>query len=78
MAKKNKEDNDRQDKLSLSGEIVEVLPAGSFRVAVGAHMVLANLSGKMRENKIRVTLADKVEIEVSPYDLSRGRIVRRT
>jgi translation initiation factor IF-1 len=59
--------------------IAEVLPNTTYRVKLEMfeNLILASLSGRMRQNNIRVIAGDKVEIEFSPYDLSRGRIVRR-
>jgi translation initiation factor IF-1 len=68
----------KEDKLLLDGTIVEALPNTSFRVKLeNDHTVLAYLSGKMRKFYIRVLLGDKVKVELSPYDLDRGRIVYR-
>ena len=67
-----------QEKLVLDGKIVEALPNTSFRVELeNGHTVLAYLSGKMRKFYIRVLLGDKVRVELSPYDLERGRIIYR-
>lgn len=67
-----------QEKLILEGTIVEALPNTSFRVELeNGHTVLAYLSGKMRKFYIRVLLGDKVKVELSPYDLERGRIIYR-
>jgi translation initiation factor IF-1 len=67
-----------QEKLILEGTVVEALPNTSFRVELeNGHTVLAYLSGKMRKFYIRVLLGDKVRVELSPYDLERGRIVYR-
>lgn len=67
-----------QEKLVLDGKIVEALPNTSFRVELeNGHTVLAYLSGKMRKFYIRVLLGDRVKVELSPYDLDRGRIVYR-
>ncbi len=67
-----------QEKLVLDGKIVEALPNTSFRVELeNGHTVLAYLSGKMRKFYIRVLLGDKVKVELSPYDLDRGRIIYR-
>jgi translation initiation factor IF-1 len=67
-----------QEKLVLDGKIVEALPNTSFKVELeNGHTVLAYLSGKMRKFYIRVLLGDKVRVELSPYDLDRGRIVYR-
>lgn len=67
-----------QEKLILDGKIVEALPNTSFKVELeNGHTVLAYLSGKMRKYYIRVLLGDKVRVELSPYDLDRGRIIYR-
>jgi translation initiation factor IF-1 len=67
-----------QEKLVLDGKIVEALPNTSFKVELeNGHTVLAYLSGKMRKYYIRVLLGDRVRVELSPYDLDRGRIVYR-
>ena len=67
-----------QEKLVLDGKITEALPNTSFRVELeNGHTVLAYLSGKMRKFYIRVLLGDRVKVELSPYDLERGRIVYR-
>lgn len=69
----------REDKIVAEGTIVEVLPATMFRVAVDktGHIVLAHLSGKMRLNFIKLVVGDRVKIEMSPYDLTKARIVYR-
>jgi translation initiation factor IF-1 len=67
-----------EDKISVEGTIVEALPGTQFRVRLdNNHEVLAYLSGRMRKYYIRILLGDRVRVEVSPYDLSRGRIVYR-
>ncbi|RME79838.1 MAG: translation initiation factor IF-1 [Chloroflexi bacterium] len=67
-----------EEKLILDGKIVEALPNTSFKVELeNGHTVLAYLSGKMRKYYIRVLLGDRVRVELSPYDLERGRIVYR-
>jgi translation initiation factor IF-1 len=67
-----------EDKIQLEGTIVEALPGTQFRVRlVNGHDVLAYLSGRMRKYYIRILLGDRVRVEVSPYDLTRGRIVYR-
>ena len=64
--------------LTLEGKIVEALPNAQFRVELeNGHVVLAYLSGKMRRNYIRVFLGDQVRVDMSPYDLTRGRITYR-
>ncbi len=67
-----------EDKIQLEGTIVEALPGTQFRVRLdNGHEVLAYLSGRMRKYYIRILLGDHVRVEVSPYDLTRGRIVYR-
>ncbi len=67
-----------EDKIQLEGTIVEALPGTQFRVKLdNGHDVLAYLSGRMRKYYIRILLGDRVRVEVSPYDLTRGRIVYR-
>jgi translation initiation factor IF-1 len=67
-----------EDKIEVEGEISEALPSTMFRVEVeGGHSVLATISGKMRKHYIRILPGDKVKVELSPYDLTRGRITYR-
>ena len=66
------------DKIEVEGEITEALPSTMFRVQLDSgHSVLATISGKMRKNYIRILPGDKVKVELSPYDLARGRITYR-
>jgi translation initiation factor IF-1 len=68
----------QEEKIEMEGQIVEALPGTMFRVSLSSgHMVLAYLSGKMRKNYIRILLGDRVKVELSPYDLDRGRITYR-
>jgi translation initiation factor IF-1 len=69
----------KEDIISVDGEVVEVLPNTMFRIKLPnfERPILATISGKMRKNNIKVLLGDKVEVEMSPYDMSRGRISRR-
>jgi translation initiation factor IF-1 len=68
----------QEEKLTLEGKVVEALPNTTFRVKLeNGYEVLAYLSGKMRKYYIRVLLGDRVRVELSPYDLARGRIVYR-
>jgi translation initiation factor IF-1 len=68
----------KQESIQVEGSVVETLPNASFRVKLeNDHIILAHISGKMRMNYIRILPGDKVLIELSPYDLSRGRIVYR-
>ncbi|MGD1992641.1 MAG: translation initiation factor IF-1 [Anaerolineae bacterium] len=68
----------KEEKIEVEGTVVEALPATQFRVELdNGHEVLAYLSGKMRKYYIRILLGDRVKVELSPYDLTRGRIVYR-
>jgi translation initiation factor IF-1 len=68
----------KEQAIKMDGTIVETLPNASFLVELeGGHRVLAHISGKMRMHYIRILPGDKVTVELSPYDLSRGRIVYR-
>jgi translation initiation factor IF-1 len=68
----------KQDVIEVEGTVVEPLPNAMFRVELeNGHKVLAHVSGKIRMNFIRILPGDKVTIELSPYDLTRGRIVYR-
>lgn len=64
--------------LECQGDVLEMLPAGTFRVRLNnGYEILAHLSGKIRLNKIHLLPGDKVLLEMSPYDLTKGRITRR-
>ena len=66
------------EKIEAEGEVVEALPSTMFRVQLeSGHDVLAKISGKMRKHYIRILPGDKVKVELSPYDLTRGRITYR-
>jgi len=68
-----------EGKIQVEGTIIEALPGTQFRVRLdNKHEVLAYLSGRMRKYYIRILLGDRVRVEMSPYDLSRGRIVYRS
>jgi len=68
----------KEEKIEVMGIIKEVLPSAMFRVQLeNGHSVLARISGKMRMNYIRLIIGDKVKVELSPYDLTRGRITYR-
>ena len=68
----------KEEPITVDGKVLETLPNATFRVALAnGHRVLAHVSGKMRMNFIRILPGDTVTLELSPYDLSRGRIVRR-
>ena len=70
---------EKEEKIEVEGEVVEALPSTMFRVKVDDMdgTVLAKISGKMRRHYIRILPGDKVRVELSPYDLSRGRITYR-
>lgn len=68
----------QEEKLEIEGTVIEALPNTMFRVRLDSgHEVLAYLSGRMRKYYIRVLLGDRVRVEMSPYDLTRGRITYR-
>ena len=68
----------KESTIKIEGDVIDVLPNATFKVKLDNGMVvLSYISGKMRQHEIRILMGDKVEIEVSPYDLARGRIVRR-
>ena len=68
----------KEEAITVEGKVLETLPNAMFRVELpNGHRVLAHVSGKMRMNFIRILPGDKVTLELSPYDLSRGRIIRR-
>ena len=68
----------KEDMIEFSGTVMELLPNAMFRVELdNGHKVLAHISGKMRMNYIRILPGDKVQVELTPYDLTRGRITYR-
>jgi translation initiation factor IF-1 len=68
----------KEDLIEFSGTVSEVLPNAMFRVKLeNEHDILAHTSGRMRKNRIRVLAGDKVTVEMTPYDLTRGRITYR-
>ncbi|MCJ7508454.1 MAG: translation initiation factor IF-1 [candidate division Zixibacteria bacterium] len=68
----------KQDAIQVDGKVIEPLPNATFRVELdNGHKILAHASGKMRMNFIRILPGDKVTVELSPYDLTRGRIIYR-
>jgi len=68
----------KEDLIQLEGVVEEVLPNAMFRVKVNeTHKITAVISGRMRQNKIQILAGDKVRIEMSPYDLTKGRVVYR-
>jgi len=70
--------NNKDDLIQVDGVVSKVLPATMYKVKLEGDLeVLAHISGKMRKNWIRITTGDKVTVEMSPYDLSKGRITYR-
>jgi translation initiation factor IF-1 len=68
----------KSDVIEISGKVIEVLADSKYKVELdNGHQVLGYLSGKMKQNRIQVTTGDSVLVELTPYDLSRGRVVRR-
>ena len=68
----------KEEKVALDGEVSEALRNGMFRISLdNGHLILGYAAGKMRRHRIRILPGDRVKIEVSPYDLTRGRIVFR-
>jgi len=69
----------KEDVIELEGTVIEALPNAMFQVELqGGHKILAHISGKLRMNFIRILPGDKVTVQLSPYDLTRGRITWRT
>ena len=68
----------KEDLIRLSGIVDELLPSAMFRVTLdNNHKIIATISGRLRQNNIRILAGDSVDVEMSPYDLNRGRIVYR-
>lgn len=68
----------KEDLIEFTGEVLEILPSAMFKVKLdNDHEILAHTSGKMRKNKIRVLAGDRVQVEMTPYDLTKGRITFR-
>ncbi len=78
MAKNKEKGAQKEEGIQIEGTVIETLPNAMFRVELAnGHKVLAHISGKMRQHYIRILPEDRVVVELSPYDLSRGRIVYR-
>lgn len=68
----------KEDHLEVEGKVIETLPNTTFRVQLdNGHVITAHISGKMRKNYIRILTGDRVKVEMTPYDLSKGRITFR-
>ncbi|MEE8527757.1 MAG: translation initiation factor IF-1 [Gammaproteobacteria bacterium] len=69
----------KEEAIQMEGRVVETLPNTTFRVELdNGHLITAHISGKMRKNYIRILTGDRVKVELTPYDLSKGRIVYRS
>lgn len=78
MPEQNNKPISSKDFIEMVGEVIELMPAASFKVMLeNGHEILTHLSGRMRMNKIRLLPGDKVRIQISPYDLTKGRITYR-
>jgi translation initiation factor IF-1 len=68
----------KEELIEFEGTVLEILPNAMFRVKlVNGHEILAHTSGRMRKNRIRILLGDKVTVEMTPYDLTKGRVILR-
>jgi len=78
MGRRKRQEHEKEKGIVLEGEVVEALPNGMFRVKLDTGQeILAHIAGKLRVNFIRILPGDRVRVELSPYDLTRGRIVYR-
>lgn len=68
----------KEELLEFEGKVIELLPDANFRVVLdNGHEIIAHTSGRMRKNRIRILAGDRVTIEMTPYDLSKGRVIHR-
>ncbi len=68
----------KEDLIEFNGKVLELLPNATFRIELeNGHQIIAYTSGKMRKNKIRILTGDIVTVEITPYDLTKGRVVKR-
>jgi translation initiation factor IF-1 len=68
----------KEELIEFEGVVIEILPNATFKVKLtNGHIILAHTSGRMRKNRIRVLLHDNVTVEITPYDLSKGRVILR-
>jgi translation initiation factor IF-1 len=68
----------KEGTIKTEGEVIDILPNATFKVKLeNGHTVLSYVAGRMRQHEIRIIMGDRVELEMTPYDLTRGRIVRR-
>lgn len=75
---KNKKGDSNKDFIEVKGKVLELLPAATFKIELeNGHEILGHLSGKMRINRIRLLPGDEVKVEMTPYDLTKGRVIYR-
>lgn len=68
----------KEELIHFEGVVLELLPNANFRVKLeNGHLIIAHTSGRMRKNRIRILVGDKVTVEMTPYDLTKGRVVHR-
>jgi translation initiation factor IF-1 len=69
----------KEELIEFDGEVLELLPNANFRVKLDSnkHEIIAHTSGRMRKNRIRILAGDKIKVEMTPYDLTKGRVVHR-
>jgi translation initiation factor IF-1 len=68
----------KEELIEFDGEVLELLPNAHFRVKLeNGHEIIAHTSGRMRKNRIRILSGDKIKVEMTPYDLSKGRVILR-
>lgn len=68
----------KEELLSFKGTVLELLPNATFRVKLeNGHLIIAHTSGRMRKNRIRILVGDKIDVEMTPYDLTKGRVTHR-
>jgi translation initiation factor IF-1 len=68
----------KEELIEFAGVVIELLPNANFRVKLeNGHVILAHTSGKMRKNRIRILAGDNVTVEMTPYDLTKGRVIHR-
>lgn len=68
----------KEELIEFQGVVLELLPNANFKVKLeNGHVILAHTSGKMRKNRIRILVGDKVTVEMTPYDLTKGRVIHR-
>jgi len=68
----------KEELIEFEGTVLELLPNATFRIKLdNGHLIIGHTSGRMRKNRIRILVADKVTVEMTPYDLSKGRVIHR-